>query len=179
MTPLATTDYSYKLISGVPDYTWYIGCAPTSGANIMAYWAKNGYPKLNTYSSTNSLINALATKMSTNRNTGGTSVSNMVSGMKSYITGKGYSATVTSYTGTFSRHVTEIKAGYPSWVTTENHPVWGDHAMTGVGYEEYYDTNALKWNRQLILHDTWSDTPKDYWVKWSSYFDYIIKVRPS
>ena len=25
VAPLATTDYSYKLISGVPDYTWYIG----------------------------------------------------------------------------------------------------------------------------------------------------------
>lgn len=99
--------------------------------------------------------------------------------MDSYITSKGYSASVTSYAGSFSRHTTEIDAGYPSWVTTEKHPVWKDHAMTGVGYEEFYDTSSSSWNRQLILHDTWYETPKDYYIKWSSYFDYVIKVRPS
>ncbi|MBK3496521.1 hypothetical protein JFL43_16985 [Viridibacillus sp. YIM B01967] len=50
--------------------------------------------------------------------------------------------------------------------------------MTSVGYEGFYDTSSSSWNRQLILHDTWS-YPKDYWVKWSSYFDWIIQVRPS
>lgn len=37
IAPMTTTNYSYKLISGVPDYTWYLGCAPTSGENILTY----------------------------------------------------------------------------------------------------------------------------------------------
>ncbi|MCZ0754698.1 hypothetical protein M4I42_03800, partial [Anoxybacillus sp. J5B_2022] len=145
----------------------------------VKYWDNNGYPNLvSSSTTTNQLIDSLATYMKTNRDTGGTSVTNMVSGMKSYWSAKGYSATVTSYTGSFSTHKNEIDAGRPDWVTTDNHPVWGDHAMTGVGYEEYYDTDKLTWYRQIILHDTWSNTPTDYWIKWSSYFDYVIKVQP-
>ncbi|MFC5775517.1 C39 family peptidase [Ectobacillus antri] len=176
----AVTNYKYKLISGVPDYTWDIGCAPTSGANIVKYWDSRGYPNLvGTSQTTHSLIDQLATSMNTNRSTGGTSVSNMRTGMINFWGARGYGVTVTTYSGSFSTHINEINAGRPDWVTTANHPVWGDHAMTGVGYEEYYNTSDFTWYRQVILHDTWSSTPVDYWIKWTSYFDYVIKVQPN
>lgn len=35
-----------KIISGVPIYTWWYGCAPTSGGMIMGYWDSNGYGNL-------------------------------------------------------------------------------------------------------------------------------------
>lgn len=35
-----------KTLAGVPEYEWLRGCAPTSGAMMIGYWAKNGYPNL-------------------------------------------------------------------------------------------------------------------------------------
>lgn len=35
-----------KILSNVPVYVWWYGCAPTSGGMVMAYWDSNGYPNL-------------------------------------------------------------------------------------------------------------------------------------
>jgi hypothetical protein len=34
------------VISGVPAYTWYHGCVPTSIGMVMGYWDTHGYPNL-------------------------------------------------------------------------------------------------------------------------------------
>ncbi|MBG9757657.1 C39 family peptidase [Lysinibacillus sp. fkY74-1] len=177
IAPFAATDYSYKLISGVPDYSWYRGCAPTSGANIIKYWRDNGYSGLVQSTTTVShLIDVLADSYMSTNSSGGTSVSNMKSGMKKYMNDRGYSPTIGD-SATFAYHKAEINAGRPSWITTASHPVWGDHAVTGVGFEEYYDTSSLSWKRQIIVHDTWDSTVKDYWISWSSYFDHVISIK--
>ncbi|PGO30042.1 hypothetical protein CN984_10975 [Bacillus cereus] len=174
--PQAISNYTNKMINGVPDYTWYLGCAPTSGANIVQYWAEHGYSRLGPDSG-NMLINHLAYEMKTN-STGGTTVNNMRLGMLNFWKMKGYNPSVTTYSGTFAKHKEEILAGRPSWLTTENHPVWTDHALTGVGVEEFYNDYTLQWYRNVIVHDTWDNTPKDYWIQWSSYFDFVISIRP-
>lgn len=35
-----------RIIPGVPAYYWYMGCSPTSGGMVMAYWQPRGYPNL-------------------------------------------------------------------------------------------------------------------------------------
>lgn len=37
---------SSVVLSGVPEYTWYYGCSPTSGGMLMGYWAGKGYTQL-------------------------------------------------------------------------------------------------------------------------------------
>jgi hypothetical protein len=138
--------------------------------------AEHGYPGLGPDSG-NMLINHLAYEMKTS-SSGGTTVSNMSSGMKSFWRLKGYNPSVTKYSGSFAKHKEETLAGRPSWLTNAGHPVWKDHALTGVGVEKFYNDYTVQWYRNLIVHDTWNNTPRDYWVKWSSYFDYVISIRP-
>lgn len=37
---------SSVVLSGVPEYSWYYGCSPTSGGMLMGYWAGKGYTQL-------------------------------------------------------------------------------------------------------------------------------------
>jgi hypothetical protein len=43
---LTSMSFGLNPLTGVPDYTWYHGCSPTSGGMLMGYWAGHGYPKL-------------------------------------------------------------------------------------------------------------------------------------
>jgi hypothetical protein len=43
---LASMSFGLNPLTGVPSYTWYHGCSPTSGGMLMGYWAEHGYPKL-------------------------------------------------------------------------------------------------------------------------------------
>ena len=38
--------YGLGPLSGVPEYSWYHGCSPTSGGMLMGYWAEQGYTQL-------------------------------------------------------------------------------------------------------------------------------------
>ncbi|WP_102027885.1 C39 family peptidase [Salirhabdus sp. Marseille-P4669] len=168
----ATSSSQYKLISGVPDFQWYIGCSPTSGANIIKWWDNNGKSNLvSTSTSINALIRTLAEYMGTNWSTGGTAVSDMAYGIRQYISSKGYTSSVTMHRDpSFSTYKSEISNGRPNWVTTLNHPTYDTHAVTGVGYEDIGYMNA-------IVHDTWGSTSRDVWLRWNSYFHYVINVR--
>lgn len=178
VNPDNITDYSFKLMSEVPDFLWYKGCAPTSGANIVKYWDNNGYKNLVQDSTSGSyLIEVLARSQYMNTSSSGdTTVKNMKYGIKKYMNDRGYYPTLGD-SATYNYHVSELKASRPTWVTTENHPVWDNHAMTGVGYEQFYNTSKLSWTKQLILHDTWDNTPREYYIKWSSYFDHVISIK--
>lgn len=176
ISPTSITDYSYKLISNVPDIAWYRGCAPTTGANIIRYWDNNGYSNLIQSTTTNShVIDVLADQYMFTDSQGGTLPSNFVSGIRKYMNDRGYSPTI-STGSTFAFHKTQMNSGKPDKLGTSNHPVWGNHAVTGVGYEEYYDTSSLGWNRMVIVHDTWDNTVRDYWITWSSYFSNVVSI---
>jgi hypothetical protein len=43
---LTSMSFDLNPLTGVPDYTWYHGCSPTSGGMLMGYWAEHGYSKL-------------------------------------------------------------------------------------------------------------------------------------
>ncbi|MGG1263889.1 C39 family peptidase [Brevibacillus laterosporus] len=191
VSPMSSpVNYSYKLIRSVPDYDWYIGCTPTSAANIISYFDDNGYSKLvSNNTSTKSLISTLASKdyMRTGLCKGcskdATSWDDTIEGIEAYWNDKGYKdVSVRGYNSgsRFSKHQSAMDDDRPDIIWLQRHPTYGNHAVTGVGYEEYQDADDdLRYYRSVIIHDTWSNTPKDCWVTWdSSTFTGVITVTP-
>jgi len=43
---LTSLSFGLDPLTGVPEYTWYHGCSPTSGGMLMGYWAEHGYANL-------------------------------------------------------------------------------------------------------------------------------------
>jgi hypothetical protein len=66
---LAAAGLTSKVLSGVSDFAWYNGCAPTVAANLIYYWANNGYSKLTTKMTSSNFINKLVTYMGTDTST--------------------------------------------------------------------------------------------------------------
>lgn len=62
---LVTAGLTSKVLSGVSDFAWYNGCAPTSAANLIYYWSNNGYSKLTANMTSSKVINALVAYMGT------------------------------------------------------------------------------------------------------------------
>ncbi|GIP30798.1 C39 family peptidase [Paenibacillus sp. J2TS4] len=163
--PQTIISYSKKIISGVPDFSWHLGCSPTSFSNIVKYWANNGYPNLvQRGTTTNELIEEMADFMNTNRD-GTTGWDDRVTGMVNYWSDKNYKVSVSRVSASFSTHKTEMNNDRPDIINVVDDATYGNHDMTGVGYEEYQDTEQnLKWFRWVIVHDTWDNTPKDVYI---------------
>ncbi len=152
-----------KIISGVPFYAWKDGCAPTSGAMVMAYWAYHGYSNLPTG---NTLIDQLASQMRTDQN-GKTFVVNIPAGIMHEALTHGYPNWVAyndssgrSYS-TYSDYTNEIYAGRPILASVFGSSTYQNHTMAGVGYrfDDYQD-----W---IIVHDTW-DTSNNKYLDYNS-----------
>lgn len=178
---LSIISYASKILP-VHDMNWYIGCSPTSFGNIVRFWDGNGKPNLVQSTTTdNTLIDALATDMKTNRTTGATDWNNRVTGMVNFWKARGYNVSVTRTSPSFTNYRTEIVNGRPSIVNVVNDPTYKSHDMTGVGYEQYQETSeGNKWYQYVIVHDTWSTTPKDVYLyvgNLSSWYE-TVKVVP-
>ena len=78
-----------KSIPGVPLFSQPQNnyCAPTSAGMVMSYWDSHGYPNIPDSSTT--LINELATAMSTSTSTG-TFIYNVDNGMNTVSSNHGY-----------------------------------------------------------------------------------------
>ncbi|MEC0211372.1 C39 family peptidase [Paenibacillus ehimensis] len=185
IAPASRVSYSKRIISGVPDHSWEIGCSPSSMSNIIKYWDNNGYPNLvqdNTTPST--LIDVLATYMKTDRNNGGTTQwDDRVHGTWAFWSDRYYNgANVKRVSPSYSGHKDEINSNRPDIINTVNDPNYTNHDMTGVGYEEYQDTDQnFRWFTYVIVHDTWPSTPTDAYVytgnlKWNESI-YVTPVR--
>jgi len=148
-----TLGFYEKVLTSVPAYLWYKGCAPTSGAMVMAYWQPRGYPALPLG---NSLIEELAVEMHTASN-GGTFLWDIPVGIRQVAINHGYNywnswndGKGRSYS-TYLEFEAEINNNRPLVVSVEDSTVYGYHTMAGVGYRhnEYYDT------LYIVVHDTW------------------------
>lgn len=147
-----TLGFYEKVLTSVPAYIWYKGCAPTSGAMVMAYWQPRGYPGLPLG---NPLIEELAVEMHT-ANNGGTFLWDIPVGIKQVAINHGYNnwnswndGKGRSYS-TYAEFEAEINNNRPLVVSVEDSTVYGYHTMAGVGYRhnEYYDT------LYIVVHDT-------------------------
>jgi hypothetical protein len=153
----------HKVISGVPDYTWYRGCAPTAAANVLAYYHHSGVPTGNT------LIDELAAAMNTDSK-GGTSISNERPGIKQVAANHGWKLAIfTDPRGKgedespYGDFRDEIDESHPLFCSLQNSRYGDGHAVTGVGYE-YQGTDY----EYVIIHDTWSSTPVDVAINYNS-----------
>ncbi|MCQ6531056.1 PA14 domain-containing protein [Bacillus mycoides] len=178
--------YNHKYIANVPDYDWTHGCLPTAYANIFAYWANNGFPRLknNQEDYETYIINTLPKLMKTDAD-GYTLGNNGIIGAKEYWEKTGnYSVSITEYKNkpvnpaVFEEYKNEIDKDRPAIITTQTHPIYKNHAVTGVGYEEIFDPAERVWHRSAIVHDEWTSTPQDHYLVWTSDIDNFYSIIP-
>ncbi|RJE87730.1 hypothetical protein D3P07_15625 [Paenibacillus sp. 1011MAR3C5] len=170
IVPASIHSYSSKILSDVPDFQWRAGCSPTSFANIIWYYRySHGYTSLlQSTTSSSTLIDVLAgsSYMNTNVSSGGTTDWNdRVTGMKKFWNDRGWNVTVTRTSPSFATHRSQITNNRPTIINTTGDATYGNHDMTGVGYEEYQQTSTLfQWHRYVIVRDTWNTTPKSVYL---------------
>ncbi|MGG3523248.1 C39 family peptidase [Bacillus pseudomycoides] len=185
-------DFKTNLISNVPDNQWEIGCTPTAASNIVEYWDQHGYNKLKQNNeTTNQVIEKLGKHMKTVPGVklpgrvqgGGTYVTNIVPGIKQYWNERGYYPEVNlDTTPTYEEYTKEIDAGRPILLTIIGEPFYTDHTVTGVGYEQVYIPEINEDFKNLVLHDTWENTPVDAYLSYNDSKKYIhstITINPS
>ncbi|PEY68115.1 PA14 domain-containing protein [Bacillus cereus] len=178
--------YNHKFIPNVPDYDWTHGCLPTAYANVSVYWANNGFPRLknNQADYETYIIDTLPKLMKTDAQ-GNTFGNDGIAGTKEYWkkTGK-YSVTIKEYKNkpvnpaVFEEYKKEIDKNRPAIITTQTHPIYKNHAVTGVGYEEIFDPAERVWHRSAIVHDEWMSTPQDHYLVWTPDIDNFYAVIP-
>lgn len=192
--------YIGKKIYNVRDFAWYRGCTPTAVANVVAYWAypwaypRSRFPNLfKSNESAYQLIDNLGDYMKTTSAVRGpdgkvieeggfTYYKDMVPGIKKYWDSRGYpveSELVTS--PTYEKFKNEINGLRPIVITTQIHPMYKNHSMTGVGYEELYNADLNEKYQNIIVHDTWTQTPVDVMLDYNehaSYFYSFLTINP-
>ncbi|MGE8016709.1 S-layer homology domain-containing protein [Bacillus mycoides] len=183
--------FKQKYISNVPDYNWYRGCSPTAIGNVVAYWGQNGYSNLISNKAEKQVIDKLADAMGTTpaKRTpvlkgsqivsyivegGGTYTTAMAPGIKKYFNDVGYNPEVSlDETPTYEEYTKEIDAGRPIVINTQNHILYDNHTVTGVGYQQIYIPELNEDYTDLTIHDTWNITPVDVTLSYNQYKESI------
>ncbi|PEO52056.1 C39 family peptidase [Bacillus pseudomycoides] len=164
-----------KIINDVPDYQWYRGCSPTSIANIISYWDKHGYNNLvKDNETTNTLIDNIGNDVKTNEK-GSTLIRNYMPGIRKYWNERGYyPKIVTDDKPTYDKYIKEIDANRPILISLQNHPFYENHAIAGVGYQQFYIPELNEDFKDIILRDTWPGTPIDTYYSFNESSKYIF-----
>ncbi|MFN2129791.1 MAG: C39 family peptidase, partial [Anaerolineae bacterium] len=161
-----------------PDYLWYVGCGPTAAGNLMGYWADRGYPALvlggsdGDYTGT---IERLGQLMGTNE--AGWTWLPIDDDLQDFAQERGYAFRTSERSSPpYSAYVAEIDAHRPLVVLVNGHELYGNHFITGFGYE-YEPGNDTY--RYMIVHDTWWSTAEDYWIQYGAgysaiWFDTVV-----
>ncbi len=192
--PWDTTEiYKEKRINDVPDYVWYRGCSPTAFANIVAYWSKQGFPNLHTSNNDHRLIDDLGDDMKTKTgyrspdgkliDGGGTYETDMVPGINHYFKTRGYSVfSERILSPTYEKYKNEIDGLRPLVVNLQKHPMYENHSITGVAYEELHILDLNEKYQNIIVHDTWTDvTPVEVMLDYnelSKYISSFVTINP-
>jgi hypothetical protein len=191
-----------KTVQNVPDYNWYEGCAPTSGGMLVAYYDNEIWDTLSDYDGTNDyplsyewvdrwllsdyarnydevddLISELASSTYFNTNSsGGTTIAQMNVGLEDYFADNGLS-TYAVYLGDFDTNWSDyqsiISSGNVTLISILGHPVYGNHAVLGMGY-----LLAAPSTSGAIVHDTWPTEegyPKEIFISYDllTYYSFI------
>lgn len=162
--------------------SYYSGCAPTAAGDVVKYWAGNGYPNLFTGknptqggASWEKVVNDLHVYFRTSDDSGSGSTygSAVAPGLKGYAQGiGGYSFTSVDVGNfTWAAYTGEIDANRPVVLMFQNLNVtapaafpYGDHAITGIGYDH---TPGVVASEYMIVHDNWPAAPSDVYVQFS------------
>ncbi len=173
-----------QMIYGLPDYdqffgtsygydfSCYSGCTPTAATNMAHFWAAAGYPNLSDADWRDTTAD-LREHMETFciGTTGSTWTHTAAPGLVSFAQDRGYSfgslqycwPTSLNWSGcdnrefTWQRYTAEIDQCRPPLLSIANHPIYGSHTVTGVGYDTYG-------GNYYIVHDNWRSTPREVWI---------------
>jgi hypothetical protein len=180
-------------ITGVPDFDWSYGCSPSAGADVLGYWDANGYDLLIDYYfdrydavehetdyDVPNVQQQLSWAMNTDSSTGGTSLSDIGSGIRMVCNHPDYENNYgfedwTDYDQSLGYLINEIRSGYPAVWNVFSHPTYGNHSMCAMGWGPGPpDTNYI------CVHDTWSSTPEERLVNWYGWSNerYTVAVHP-
>jgi hypothetical protein len=154
------------------DFDCYAGCTPTAATNLAHYWAQAGYPNLYDAYWPDTTVD-LRKQMETFcfGNSGTTWNHKTAPGLNSFAQARGYSfeslqycwPTSMNWVGcdqrefTWQRYADEIDQCRPALISISNHPLYGNHTVTGIGY----DTAS---GNYYIVHDNWASTPREVWI---------------
>lgn len=187
-TPIIT-DYDYDVISNVPDYIQNDNtdmendCVPTSAANVLMYWDYNGYSNLSSSNNWINVANRLGEIMG-HTDANGVSRSNVVPGLQSYISEKGYSSNFSvsrDTTPSFGELDFEVEKYHPAMLSVNDYMTSvGGHNITLVGTESYYQVGdgVIGWVYHVIVHDNWETTPEKVWFEYGDEdLDDIYKIN--
>jgi len=166
-----------RIIIGVPDYDQfryggcYVGCGPTAAGCIMGYWDDRGYDNLIAGGNSRTgdwqgTIKSLNYYMHTS--CGATYYRDIAPGIEDFVNSRGYrcrSRWISPPASTYSEYMSEIDSRHPLEVGVQDHEIYGNHAVTGVGYQTA--------GQYMIIHDNWPSTPKEIYIKYGSGYSRI------
>lgn len=166
---------SFTVIGGVADmnqmtsslWTGWSGCSPTSAANIMKYWASQGYPQLTQGLSNEQLLYGIRTAMGTSSD-GSTPVNKISPGMKTFAINRGVSTAKAWYLPgvppSWSSYKSAINTYGPNVITFSPHAFYGEHSVTGVGWTEFTYNGSSTGHQYMEVHDNNPNTPFSVFV---------------
>jgi len=176
-------------ISGVPDFDWSYGCSPTASADVLGYWDARGYPLLIDYyfwrwdalegewDYVPNVQQQLAIAMNTDTTTGGTYLTNIVTGTQAVCSDpyweNNYNFIVENVDDNLSRLLCELKLLHPTHWCLDGHPTYGWHSVCAMGWGPPDTT----W---ICIHDTWSSTPTEVVIEydWGGGGCHVIPIVP-
>ncbi|WP_212937927.1 C39 family peptidase [Paenibacillus antibioticophila] len=189
---LFETGYSHATTSarsGVGDqnqitsslWTGPSGCGPTSGYNVLYYWAyqnnmldliKNGNSV-----SVEHTIASLRTLMDTDNNGFGP-VNKHTSAMIQHAKNKGFNNTTSTMTTnpSWSKVKSDMLTG-PSLISLISQTFYGSHTVTGIGYIEFFYSGSSSGHEYMIVHDNWGSTPADVYVVYGRNYSTLYSVN--
>lgn len=150
----STSSLTAHILSGVPDYRWRNGCAPTSSAMVLKFLYASDLKN----TSSSSLIDELADAMDTDSN-GSTSTSKVYKGINKVLSSYDIDGTAKRYEDpSFSKAVSEINKNRPFVLHVYNNKQalgsyssgFGNHSMACIGYTKSSGS-------YLVVHDTACD----------------------
>jgi hypothetical protein len=187
--PLSAAGYaepgaqSYRLIADVPDwsqfvgsYGCYSGCAPTAATVAMGFWDVRGYGDLINGGDWQGAVDEMRVAMGTwcVGFAGATYDSRVAPGIAAFADSHGYTfQTSTRYSdsASYAFFQSEIDSDHPLVVGVHNQVTYGDHAVTGVGY----DTSGS----YMIIRDNWPNTPTNVNLQYGSGYSSILMIQIS
>lgn len=174
-----------RKIYGVPDYgqffgpsfgydfSCFSGCTPTAATNLARFWADAGYPGLGDAYWPDTTVDLRRHMDTFCYGTAGTTLLHKIApGMIAFAAERGYDFQSLQYCWpadenwvgcnqrefTWQRYSDEIDGCRPALMAISNHPLYGDHTVTGIGY----DTSN---GGYYIVHDNWGSTPREVWIQ--------------
>lgn len=165
----------YTYIDGQGQAT---GCSPTAASNIMAYWASNGYSKLDPTRNQRDIVMALRTHMNTYQSSNGegtTAPGDIARGLQSYASEKLGKGPLTIYSRNlnlagFDSYKEQINAGRPALQSYWNQSYFGDHTVTVVGYKQFLNRLGGTTARYLVVKNNFiNETHGNMYVKWGTW----------